>query len=72
MPDVEVDTAGIARLLSNIDPFKAMGPDGLPPKLLRKLSAELAPCLTLLFKASLQQGSLSEDGKTALITPLYV
>ena len=71
MPDVEVDTAGIARLLGNIDPFKATGPDGLPPKLLRELSVELAPCLTLLFKASLQQGSLPEDWKTALVTPLF-
>ena len=71
MPDVEVDTAGIARLLSNIDPFKATGPDGLSPKLLKELSTELAPCLTLLFKASLQQGRLPEDWKTALVTPLF-
>ena len=71
MPDVEVDTAGIAKLLGNIDPFKATGSDGLPPKLLRELSIELAPCLTLLFKASLRQGSLPEDWKTALVTPIF-
>ena len=34
----------LAQLLSNIDPFKAMGPDGLPSRLLKELSNELAPC----------------------------
>ena len=28
MPSIEINNEGIAQLLSNIDPFKAMGPDG--------------------------------------------
>ena len=34
MPDVEVDTAGVARLLSNKDPFKVTRSDGLSIELL--------------------------------------
>jgi len=57
-------------LLNAIDPFKATGPDSLPPKLLKELSHELTPCLTLLFKASIHQSTLPLDWKTALVMPL--
>ena len=30
MPTIEVVTGGIAKLLSEIDPYKAMGPDEIP------------------------------------------
>ena len=36
MSTIEINTEGIAQLLNDIDPFKATGPDGLPPKLLKK------------------------------------
>ena len=71
MPNIEIITEGIIQLLNTIDPFKATGPDGLPLKLLMELSYGLAPCLTLLFKASLHQSTLPEDWKTALVTPLF-
>ena len=58
-------------MLNTIDSFKATGPDGLPPKLLKELSHELAPCLTLLFKASIYQSTLPLDWKTALVMPLF-
>lgn len=73
MPDIKIDTTGIAKLLKDIDPFKVTGPDNIdiPPKLLKVLSNELAPILAILFKASLKQGSLHHDWKTALVTPLF-
>ena len=71
MSNIEINTEGIAQLLNDIDPFKATGPDGLPPKLLKELSNNLAPCLTLLFRASLHQSALPVDWKTALVTPLF-
>jgi len=71
MPAIEVDTGGIAKLLFEIDPYKAMGPDEIPPRLLKELSSEIAPCLSLVFRASLKQGILPSDWKTALVTPLF-
>ena len=71
MPSIEINNEGIAQLFSNIDPFKAMGPDGLPSRLLKELSNELAPCLSTLFRASLHQSTIPGDWRTALVTPLH-
>ena len=43
MPTIEVDAAGIAKLLLEIDPYKAMGPDKILPQLLKESSYEIAP-----------------------------
>jgi len=48
-----------------------MGPDEIPPQLLKELSSEIALCLSLVFRASLKQGILPSDWKTALVTPLF-
>ena len=71
MPAIQVDTAGIAKLLGEIDPYKAMGPDGIPPKLLKELANEVAPCMGLMFSSSLKQSVLPNDWKTALVTPVF-
>jgi len=36
IPNVEIHTTRIIQLLNGIDLFKAMGPDGLPPRLLKE------------------------------------
>ena len=69
--DIEINIQGVFQLLNTIDPFKATGPDSLSPKLLKELSRELSPCLTLLFKASIHQSTLPLDWKTALVMPLF-
>ena len=58
-------------LLGELDSFKATGPDGIPPKLLKELAHVLAPSLALLYNASLKQGCLPCDWKTASVTPLF-
>ena len=67
--EVTVDEVDV--LLGELDPFKATGPDGIPLKLLKELAHVLAPSLALLFNASLKQGCLPCDWKTALVTPLF-
>ena len=57
--DITVDE--VNALLEEVDPFKATGPDGIPPKLLKELAYVLSPSLTLLFNASLKQGCLPHD-----------
>jgi len=71
IPDIEINIEGVVQLLNTIDPFKATGPDSLPSKLLKELSPELAPCLSLVFKASIHQGTLPLDWKTALVCPIF-
>ena len=50
----EVTVDEVNTLLGEVDPVKATGPDGIPPKLLKELAYVLAPSLTLLFNASLK------------------
>lgn len=73
-PDIDnlsISTKGVHKLLSNLKPFKATGPDGLPPFILKELAYELAPIFTLLFEASLLQGTLPLDWTKASVTPIF-
>ena len=65
MPDLEISEAGVSHLLSDLDPSKSNGPDKLPTRLLKLLSNEISPSLTLLFTASLHQGTVLQDWKKA-------
>jgi len=42
---VDINTSGIVRLLSDLDPSKSLGPDKIPLKLLKLLADEVFPCL---------------------------
>ncbi|KAH3800380.1 hypothetical protein DPMN_154013 [Dreissena polymorpha] len=43
MPDIELSINGIEKLLKNLNPHKAAGPDQIRPIVLKMLSKELAP-----------------------------
>ena len=64
-------TALHRQLLSSLDPQKATGPDKIPTRFLKLFSMELAPCLTLLYQASLNQGIVPADWKKAFVVPVY-
>jgi len=68
---ITVDIYGVKNLLDNLDPHKATGPDNIPTRLLKQLSAELAPVLTMVFQASLEQSHVPADWKTANIVPIH-
>ena len=71
LPDIEINIAGVTKLLKEINPYKATGPDCIPAKVLKEMAEELSPSLALIFSASLQQGKISQDWRKALITPLF-
>ena len=50
MPDILVTPNGITKLLNNINPNKATGPDQLSGRILKELSTELTPAILVLFK----------------------
>ena len=73
-PDVQafdVHNNWVQKLLQNLNPHKASGPDNIPSRLLKETAAEIAPALTLLFQSSLQQGEVPENWKLANVTPLF-
>lgn len=70
-PHIRVSEAGVRKLLEAVKPHKATGPDGIPARLLKDYAAELAPVLTLIYQASLNQGTVPADWKHAWVIPVY-
>ena len=69
--DIVFTTSGIIKLLKGLKPHKAMGPDGLPPRILKDLAEELAPILTVLFQQIYDTGEAPQDWKDANVVPIY-
>ena len=70
-PPIKVNTKGVLKLLKDIKPHKATGPDNIPGRLLRKDALELAPGLAHLFQISIDNGTIPLDWKSALVTPVF-
>ena len=70
-PDINITVNGIEKLMSGLNPHKAAGPDEIPPKVLKELAVELAPVFSILYQASLLQGEVPQDWRTAHVTPVY-
>ena len=69
--DITVQQNGVLKLLQHLNPHKATGPDEVSARLLKETTQQVAPALTLLFQASLDQGTIPEEWKAANITPLF-
>ena len=59
------------KLLSELNPFKASGPDGVESRFLKETADELAPAIAHVFQASLQQSTIPNAWRHALISPIY-
>ena len=71
MPDFNIDLNGILKLLANLKPDKAPGPDGIKPVVLKELREEIAPVIQLLFQRSLTTGKIPADWKKANVSPVF-
>ena len=72
MPDIQVTVNGVKKLLSKINPNKTTVPDGIPGRFLKEVAHEIAPALTLLLDTSLEEGTVPNDWKQAMINPIYI
>ena len=68
---VNINIHGVKKLISNLKPGKAPGPDNISPRILKELANELAPALTIIFQSSVNTGTLPADWKTAHVTPVF-
>ena len=71
MQDIHITKPGVYNILSQLDPHKAGGPDGIPACVLKELAFDLAPILTHLYQQLLNTGALPEKWKSAFITPVF-
>ena len=68
---IKVTVDGVHKLLSDLNPHKAMGPDGLHPQILKKLAPVIAPILQIIFQHSLDTGKVPLDWKKANVSPIF-
>jgi hypothetical protein len=71
MPDFTVTENGVLKLLEELNPNKAPGPDGVSGKILKTMASEIAPILTIIFRQSMETGNLPDDWKKANIAPIF-
>ena len=71
MMDIYISTPGVQKLLANLNPSKAAGPDNLSSRVLKELSDVLADPLARLFHKSLASGHVPMDWKHTNVTPVF-
>ena len=71
IPEITVSVDGTQKLLSDLNPHKAMGPDGLHPSVLKTLATVIAPTLQIIFQKSLDTGKVPADWKKANVCPVF-
>ena len=69
--DLTFTVAGVEKLLQNLKPGKASGPDNLSPRVLQKLSSTIAPAITKIFNKSYISGCVPDDWRHANVVPAY-
>ena len=69
--DLNIDVAGVEKLLQNLNPGKASGPDNIPNRILKCYATQLAPMLTFIFNQSVTTGCLPKEWTTAHISPIF-
>jgi len=68
IPPIYIHSDGVSQLLHNLKSHKAAGPDNLPSYFLKEVANEISPAI---FQASLNQGTIPDIWKSALIVPVY-
>ena len=71
MPNITVSLNGILKLLKDLNPHKAAGPDQLKPLVLQRLCEVIAPVLQVIYQKSLDTGRVPKDWSTAYVCPLF-
>ena len=71
MPPIHISSLGVLKLLQQLNPTKASGPDNLSPRVLRELSQQIAELLTIIFQRSLNEGVLPDDWRRANVVPVF-
>ena len=68
---IAISTAGVTKILSDLDVSKAASPDAIRPIVLKQLSQEISPVVALIFQTSLDSCTVPTEWKTAQVCPLF-
>ena len=71
MDDIVVTKEGVTKSLKGLRPSKALGPDELHPRVLKKMKTELGPVFAHLYQQSINKGEIHKEWSLANICPLF-
>ena len=71
MSNSHISNEGVIKMMKDLNPSKALGPDELHPRVLKELAVELSPVFAHLFQQSLDKGEIPKEWSLANICPLY-
>ena len=71
MEYIVVTKEGVTKLLKGLNPSKAVGPDGLRPRVLKESATELGPIFAHLFQHSIDSGGIPKERTLANISPMF-
>ena len=71
MPDIQLSENGILKLLKDLNPHKAAGPDELKPLVLKELREVIAPMLRVIFQRPIEAGRVPKGWNDANVCPLF-
>ena len=72
MTDVDITQHDIQKMLENLNPHKATGPDDICPLFLKTLASSIVPILMIVYKKSYNTGKLPDDWKSANVVPVFI
>ena len=71
IPDAQITTDLVEKVISDLDVNKSSGPDGVPAFLIKKFANAFCPLLSILFQRSFNEGVVPNSMKTAIVIPLH-
>ena len=69
--DINITNTGVEKLIKNLNPHKAAGPDNIRPMVLKELASEISPILSIIYNVSIKAGEIPDDWRSAVITPAF-
>jgi hypothetical protein len=71
MKSFDITCNGITKLLKQLNPYKAPGPDSISPRILKEPATDISPLLQLIFQKSLDTGVVLDDWCIANVSSVY-
>ena len=71
LSNITINIEEVAQSLYYLDTSKACGPDGIPTRLLKECSFQIAPSVCELFNHSLHTGQIPSEWKSVNVTPVH-
>ena len=71
MPQINITEEGVWKGLERLNPHNVAGPGKIGLLVLKELADVIAPVITRIFQASLNQGETPNSWKEAHVTPVF-